>query len=59
MARMYEVVRSDEEIDDLFSDIQKVVAEKGTKFRGMTYEDGLKDGINWITNEVEDYPYGD
>jgi hypothetical protein len=55
MAR-YEVKRTVEEIDDL---LNAVIEDEGPRFPGMTFEQGLKDGIDWVTGETDEHPLGE
>ena len=47
-----EVVRSDDEIDDLLDKCY----DGGTHYRGMTYEDGIRAAIEWLTGLTDDNP---
>ena len=47
---MFEVKRTDKEIYDVFDICAEAEAE-GSKFFGMTYEQGVEAGIRWVTKE--------
>lgn len=50
----YEIVRSNLEIDAL---IDKCAQQSGSsRFPGMTYEQGIREALEWVTGETEDYP---
>jgi len=36
--------------------LQDRAREDGSKFRGMTYEDGLREALDWVCENVEDDP---
>lgn len=55
---MYKLIRSEDEINDLLNEVAEVKDAKGTKFRGMTYEDGIESAIRWLL-EGADYPMND
>jgi hypothetical protein len=52
---MYRIERNDREIDRLLDDTIQAESE-GTKFPGMTYEEGVRAAIDWITGNSDDYP---
>ena len=54
--KMY-IVRTDEEINALLNECSEAEEFGKTKFRGMTYEQGIKAAIEWLTDlEVDDNP---
>lgn len=53
-----EQVRSQKEIDDLMNKVLDQM-EKGTKFYGMSYEEGIDATINWLFNEDISNPMDD
>lgn len=53
------IVRSEQQIWDLLNQCA-VAEENGTsKFPAMSYEQGIKNAIEWITGDTEDYPLND
>lgn len=50
------IFRSQEEIDDVLNAVMKQVDKGGSKFRGMTYEQGLEHMYRWLTEETVDEP---
>jgi hypothetical protein len=52
-----EVVRTDKEIDDLRNKIGEQKMKGGSKFSGMTYEEGLDTAIEWLLyrDETDDF----
>lgn len=53
-----EQVRSQGEIDNLMNRVLDQM-DKGTKFFGMSYEEGINAAINWLFNEDEPNPMDD
>jgi len=55
MSVRYKIVRTDKEIDDLLNKCVEA-EEQGSAYRGMTYEQGIKEAIDWLTEEGWEYP---
>lgn len=55
----YKIKRSDEEIDAVLNKVADQTDQGGTKYFGMSYEQGVAEGINWITGNQEENPMGD
>lgn len=53
------IVRTEEEIDEVLDDIASIRDQVGTKFSGMSYEEGLEAMYNWLTDESEVNPLED
>jgi hypothetical protein len=51
-----EIVRTDEEIDQLLNECCDQINTGGSKFSGMTYEQGLDAAIRWLTGDADEYP---
>lgn len=52
---LYRVQRLPQEIDEQLN--RAVEAEAtGTKYPGMSFEDGVKEGIEWVLGLTEDLP---
>jgi hypothetical protein len=49
----YEIKRSDEDIDKVLGHAIDA-KDKGTAYRGMSYEDGVEAGIEWVTGLGDD-----
>jgi len=47
------------EIGDLLNDAEDQIEEGGSKFPGMSYEEGLMEGIMWVLGMIEDNPYSE
>lgn len=47
------------EIGDLLNDAEDQIEEGGSKFPGMSYEEGLVEGIMWVLGMIEDNPYSE
>lgn len=56
---MYDMERSPEEIDKQRNRAMKQADIGGSRFRGMTYEQGVDDAIRWLTGESDDPPLSD
>lgn len=52
---MYELVRTSEEIDGLLNQCSEGF-DNGSRYPGMTYEDGIRDAIRWLTDTDEPGP---
>ena len=50
----YKIERTDKEIDDLLDRVTDA-CERGTAFRGMTYEEGLRAMFDWLTDDEPRY----
>lgn len=44
-----EIVRTDQEINQLLNQCTEAEEMSTTKFPGMSYEQGIKEAINWLT----------
>lgn len=51
---MTEIVRSDEEIDAMQSKIDEEIENE--RMFGMTYGEGLRNMIDWLTDDTADEP---
>ena len=38
------------------SDMQNESRDNGSKYRGMTYEDGLLEALDWVCDNVDEDP---
>lgn len=53
----YEIARSDDETDELLNRVDEQRGTGSTKVPTMTYEDGLRDAIDWLTDADAENPY--
>ena len=53
---MYELERSDKEINDLIEKCYEQSKRGTTKYRGMTYEDGVRAALDWVTGQDDANP---
>lgn len=53
-----EVKRTVEEIDGVLNKAVEAMDE-GTKWPGMSYEEGVRAGIDWILGNIDDNPMAD
>lgn len=52
-----EIVRTEEEVEKLMDDCIENRTNGKHRYAGMTYEEGIRAGIEWLTGETEDYPF--
>lgn len=52
----YRIARSDTEIDAVLNVADDQEDKGGTAYRGMTFEQGVSQGIRWATGIGEDTP---
>jgi len=52
----YTIIRSSDEIDELMNQCANAEDEGGSKFFGMTYEQGIQAAIDWLTEEDQPEP---
>ena len=52
----YEIARTDNKIDDVLAQCKDAENKDKTNFPNMTYEQGVKAGIGWVTGETEEHP---
>lgn len=53
---MYKVTKTDKQIDDLLNKCVDQIEEGTSTANGMTYEEGIKAGIEYVTGDSEDDP---
>ena len=51
-----EIKKTEEEIDDLLNQCSENEDKGEQKYLGMTYEQGIKQGIEWVLGYTTDYP---
>lgn len=51
--------RSEGEIEEVYKKAQTQVQKGGSKWRGQTYEQGVRDTIEWIFGQTDDNPMED
>lgn len=49
--------RTKDEIDDVLSDVLVQIGEGGSRFPGMTYEEGVQAALQWVIGDTEEHPY--
>lgn len=52
----YQLERNEKEISELESACAEQEAEGGSKFPGMSYEQGIRAAIRWLTDKDEENP---
>jgi len=53
------IIRSPKVIDELLNMCSEQENEGGSKFPGMSYEQGIQVAINWLTEKNEPHPLED
>jgi len=48
-------MKSRAEIDDCMDTAGRVI-EEGSKYPGMSYEEGVRAALEWVTGDVDDHP---
>lgn len=48
---------SEDEINEVLNRVQEKNAEGGTRYRGMTFEQGVEAGIQWVRGDTDENPY--
>lgn len=55
----YQVKPPDDQIDDVLNATVEQIDEGGSKFPGMSYEDGVQNGIMWVLGQNTSNPMDD
>ena len=50
------IVRTKEEIDEVLNEVNEIKNSVGSKFHGMSYEEGLEAMHDWLTGETDENP---
>lgn len=53
------IVRTEQEIRDLLNQCADAEETGGSKYPGMSYEQGIKAAIEWIIGDINDHPIND
>lgn len=56
---MYELKQPEDAIDDVLNKCDEQEDEGGSKWPGMTYEQGVAAGIRWALGHIDDNPMED
>jgi predicted secreted Zn-dependent protease len=51
--------RSEQEIEDTLDKAAGQVAKGGSKYPGMTYEEGVAQTLYWVTGQADENPMDD
>ena len=54
-----EVIRTEQEIEDLVGDVDESTASGRSKFPSNSYEDGVNATLQWLTEESTVHPMRD
>ena len=52
----YDISRTDKEIDDLINRCAEQAGKGRSKYPAMTYEQGIRESLEWITDEDTEDP---
>ena len=44
------------EIEDAISDAQKIIENEGSRFFGLSYEQGVEAALRWVNGDEESHP---
>lgn len=58
MADMARCARTEDEVNDLLNRVQERI-DDGETFRGMTFERGISDAIDWLLDAGVENPLGE
>lgn len=53
------VTRTQEEVDAVVDTAAEKINQGRSKFPGMTYEEGVRAALDWITGNIDDHPMED
>ena len=53
---MYQIKRSDQEIDALLNKVADIQDSAGTAFPGESYENGIQAALEWVLGRWDDPP---
>lgn len=51
------IVRTDAEVDEVLNGCMEQVDEGGSRWPGMSYEEGVVAALKWALGDTEDHPY--
>jgi hypothetical protein len=51
------VARTEDEINDLRNAVTERIDEGGSRYSGMSYEQGIDEALRWVFGETDDHPY--
>ena len=54
-----DVKKTKREIEDVIVQVSERESQGGSRFPGMTYEEGINAALRWAIGETEDHPYPD
>ena len=56
---MNHIARKEEEINDLRNAVAERIDEGGSKYSGMSYEQGIDEVLRWLFGETDEHPYAE
>lgn len=56
---LYRLVRNTGEIEKLWNEVMEAEATGRSKYPGMSYEEGVRAAIDWLTDEGQPNPMED
>lgn len=52
-----EIKRNEDQVNDLLNRCAESEETGNSEYPGMSYEQGIKAGIEWLTGQTDDYPF--
>jgi len=56
---MFKLEKTEEEVDDIVNRCGEQESKGGSKWPGMTYEQGVRAALDWIVGWSDDHPLDD
>lgn len=53
----FDTPRTSSEIDDVLNTAYEIKDTEGTRYRGMSYEDGVTATLEWIKGDQDENPF--
>lgn len=51
------ITRDENEVWDVLNECTKQIDEGGSRFAGMSYEEGVLSAIRWLIGDTDEHPY--
>ena len=49
-------IPSAKEIEDVIADAQEIIENEGSRFFGLSYEQGVEAALKWVSGEDDSHP---
>lgn len=53
---MADIVRTQEEIDEVLNTASEIINTEGSRYHGMSFEEGIRDMYEWLVGNTDDNP---